>query len=103
MRLIGAAKLPALAAGRRASGGATLGRVSLPIAHATGLYVPLELLPLIAVAALYSKRVMTLAARGRPVPLWRQVCFASGLLAIGVALFSPISDLAEELVIAHMG
>jgi putative membrane protein len=77
--------------------------VSLPIAHATGVYVPLELLPLVVVAALYAKRAMTLAARGRPVPAWRQACFASGLLTIVVALFSPISDLAEELVIAHMG
>ena len=39
---------------------------------------------------------------GRPVPLWRQVCFASGLLMIAIALFSPIGHIAEELVIAHM-
>lgn len=77
--------------------------MSLPIAHATGVYVPLELLPLVAIAALYAKRATTLAARGRPVPVWRQACFAAGLLAIVLALFSPISDLAEELVIAHMG
>ena len=41
--------------------------------------------------------------QGRPVPVWRQLCFAAGLGAIAVALFSPIGHLSEELVIAHMG
>jgi cytochrome c oxidase assembly factor CtaG len=77
--------------------------VTLPIAHETGIFGPLELLPMLIVAGLYAKRSMTLAEKGRPVPLWRQVCFASGLLVIVVALVSPISDVAEELVIAHMG
>ena len=53
-------------------------------------------------AALYSRRAMTLAAEGRPVPLWRQICFAAGLLCIVGALVTPLSDLADELVIAHM-
>src|SRR6185369_5562284 len=73
-----------------------------PFAHVSGVFAPLELLPLLLAAVLYAKRSMTLADRGRPVPLWRQVCFASGLLLIAVALVSPISDAAEELVIAHM-
>jgi putative membrane protein len=76
--------------------------VTLPIAHVTGIFGPLELAPLIVAAALYAKRASTLSARGRPVPLWRQICFASGLLVIAVALVSPIGDLAEQLVIAHM-
>jgi cytochrome c oxidase assembly factor CtaG len=76
--------------------------VTLPIAHLTGVSGLLELAPMVIAAALYAKRSATLAARGRPVPLWRQVCFASGLLLIAVALVSPISDAAEELVIAHM-
>ena len=76
--------------------------MTLPIAHVTGIFGPLELAPLIVAAALYAKRASTLSARGRPVPLWRQVCFASGLLVIAVALVSPIGDIAEELVIAHM-
>jgi putative membrane protein len=76
--------------------------VTLPIAHVTGIFGPLELAPLIVAAALYAKRASTLSARGRPVPLWRQACFASGLLVIAVALVSPIGDIAEELVIAHM-
>jgi cytochrome c oxidase assembly factor CtaG len=46
---------------------------------------------------------MTLAARGRPVPVWRQVCFGSGLLVVGFATLSPLGDrLADELVLAHM-
>jgi cytochrome c oxidase assembly factor CtaG len=76
--------------------------VTVPIAHLTGIYGVLELAPMAIAAALYAKRASTLAARGRPLPLWRQICFASGLLLIAVALVSPISDAAEELVIAHM-
>ena len=74
----------------------------LPLAHVEGAFAPLELLPLLLVSGLYSKRSLTLAARGRPVPLWRQLCFAGGLLTIAVALVSPIAHIGEELVIAHM-
>jgi putative membrane protein len=73
-----------------------------PIAHVAGVFAPLELVPLLVVALLYAKRSMTLADRGRPVPLWRQVCFAAGLLTIVIALASPIAHVGEELVIAHM-
>lgn len=76
--------------------------MNLPIAHVAGVFAPLELVPLLVVAALYAKRSMTLTDRGRPVPLWRQVCFASGLLTIVIALASPIAHIGEELVIAHM-
>jgi len=76
--------------------------VTLPFAHLTGIYGPIELAPMLIAAALYAKRAATLAAKGRAVPLWRQVCFASGLLVIVIALISPIGDLSDELVIAHM-
>ncbi|HKA66867.1 MAG TPA: cytochrome c oxidase assembly protein, partial [Solirubrobacterales bacterium] len=76
--------------------------MTLPFAHVAGVFAALELLPLLVAAALYAKRSSTLAAKGRPVPAWRQACFASGLLVIAVALVSPIGHLAEELVIAHM-
>jgi cytochrome c oxidase assembly factor CtaG len=76
--------------------------VTLPFAHVAGVFAPLELLPLLLVGGLYAKRASTLAGKGRPVPLWRQLCFAAGLLTIVVALISPIGHLAEELVIAHM-
>jgi putative membrane protein len=76
--------------------------MNLSIAHVAGVFAPLELVPLLAAALLYAKRASTLADRGRPVPIWRQACFAAGLLAIVVALVSPIAHIAEELVIAHM-
>jgi len=74
----------------------------LPSAHVEGAFAPLELLPLLLAAGLYAKRSLTLAAKGRPVPIWRQLCFAGGLLTIAVALVSPVAHIAEELVIAHM-
>jgi len=76
--------------------------VSLPIAHLGSVFAPLELLPLLLAAALYAKRSATLAAKGRPVPLWRQICFAAGLLMIVAAQISPVGHIADELVIAHM-
>lgn len=74
----------------------------VPFAHLSGIFAPLELVPMLIAAALYARRATTLAARGRPVPLWRQLCFAAGLLCIAGALITPLSDLADELVIAHM-
>ncbi len=74
----------------------------VPFAHVAGVFAPLELVPLLVAAVLYAKRASTLADRGRPVPLWRQVCFAAGLLTIVVALVSPVAHIGEELVIAHM-
>jgi putative membrane protein len=76
--------------------------MTLPFAHVAGVLAPVELLPLLVVAGLYAKRASTLAGKGRPVPVWRQLCFAGGLLTIVVALFSPIGHISEELVIAHM-
>jgi cytochrome c oxidase assembly factor CtaG len=74
----------------------------LPFAHLTGPFAFVELAPMFVAAALYAKRASTLAARGRPVPLWRQICFATGLLVIVLVLVTPISDVSDELVIAHM-
>ncbi len=76
--------------------------MNVPLAHVSATFAPLEVLPLLLAAALYAKRSITLAERGRPVPLWRQLCFAGGLLMIAVALVSPVAHVGEELVIAHM-
>jgi cytochrome c oxidase assembly factor CtaG len=76
--------------------------MNLPFAHVEATFAPLEVLPLLVAAILYAKRSTTLANRGRPAPLWRQLCFAAGLLTIAVALVSPIAHIGEELVIAHM-
>jgi putative membrane protein len=76
--------------------------MTLPVAHVAGTFAPLEAIPPLIAALLYSKRSTTLADRGRPVPIWRQICFASGLLTIGLALFSPVGHIADELVLMHM-
>ena len=65
--------------------------------------MPIEVIPLTAAAILYWHRAMVLSWDGRAVPVWRQVCFGSGLATIAIALFSPIGHISEELVIAHMG
>jgi putative membrane protein len=76
--------------------------VSPLFAHVAGVFAPVEVFPLTIAGILYWHRVMVLSWDGRPVPLWRQICFASGLLLIAIALFSPVGHIAEELVIAHM-
>jgi cytochrome c oxidase assembly factor CtaG len=50
----------------------------------------------------YRKRANTLAAHGRPVPGWRQACYAAGLLTLVLALSPPVDSLADELLMAHM-
>jgi putative membrane protein len=40
--------------------------------------------------------------RSRGLPRWRRRCLAAGVLAIIVALFSPLDQLAEVLFSAHM-
>jgi putative membrane protein len=67
-----------------------------------GAFAPLQLLPIAIAAALYARRAATLAERGKPVPLWRQLCFASGLLLILVTLVSPLAHVSGELLLAHM-
>jgi cytochrome c oxidase assembly factor CtaG len=76
--------------------------MTLPLALAGAILGLIELVPLLVAAALYARRSATLSAKGRPVPLWRQICFAAGLLTIFAAIASPIDYIAEELVIAHM-
>ncbi len=76
--------------------------MSLLFAHVSGTFAPIEVFPITIAGVLYWARVRTLSWDGRPVPLWRQLCFGAGLLTISVALFSPIGHIAEELVIAHM-
>jgi putative membrane protein len=71
-------------------------------AHVAGAFAPVEVFPLTIAGVLYWHRVMVLSWDGRSVPLWRQVCFGSGLALIAIALFSPVGHIAEELVLAHM-
>jgi putative membrane protein len=50
----------------------------------------------------YRARVRTLAAQGRPVPGWRQGCYAAGILVLAAALSPPVDALADQLLVAHM-
>jgi putative membrane protein len=50
----------------------------------------------------YELRARTLADEGRPVPTWRKVCYASGLVVLAIALSPPLGTLADQLLIAHM-
>jgi putative membrane protein len=77
--------------------------MSWPLAHIGGGVVePLQIGGLLVVAGAYWWRARTLSKRGKPVPPWRQACFAVGVLLILVALASPVAHIGGELLIAHM-
>ena len=40
---------------------------------------------LLAIALAYARRVSTLAARGRPVEIWRQIAIAGGIVVLIVS------------------
>lgn len=65
-----------------------------------------EPLPAIAIAVagfLYARRSATLARRGRPVAVSKQISFFAGLLLLAIALASPLPRIAEErLFWVHM-
>ncbi len=75
---------------------------SLPLAGAgpTGTIF----LPLLALLwwIPYRVRVRALEGSSRAVPVWRQACYASGLIVLAVALSPPVDTLADELLIVHM-
>src|SRR6202045_181843 len=50
----------------------------------------------------YLARARTLAGEGRPVPTWRQGCYAAGLVVLAVALSPPVGKLSDQLLVAHM-
>jgi putative membrane protein len=54
-------------------------------------------------AALYAKRVRTLARRGTPVAWWRPALFGLGIALIAISLISPVAELGEtESFTFHM-
>lgn len=65
-----------------------------------------EPLPAVAIAVagfLYARRSATLARRGRPVAVTKQISFFAGLLLLAIALASPLHQVAEErLFWVHM-
>jgi putative membrane protein len=66
-------------------------------------FEPLQIVPTLAVALLYARRVQTLRRRGTPVEHWRVACFGSGIALVLVALVSPIDAFGEEqFLFMHM-
>lgn len=56
----------------------------------------------LAIAAAYLKRANTLAVEGRPVPIWRQLCFAFGIIVVGASVAGPLDEQADKLLWVHM-
>ncbi len=68
-----------------------------------GTLDPIQLAGLTVAATAYALRSLTLSREGRPVPLWRVACFASGMAIIAAGLVSPLAHMGGELQWAHMG
>lgn len=65
---------------------------------------PLQVAPVLLLAALYARRVLTLRERGSAPPAWRVGCFALGIVLLFAALVSPIDFYAGERSFGlHMG
>lgn len=62
----------------------------------------IQLAPTLALGSLYARRAKTLSRTTHPVPTWRQACFYGGLALILIALLSPIGELSDQLLYAHM-
>jgi putative membrane protein len=56
----------------------------------------------LALALAYEARAHKLSTEGRPVPIWRQVCFGAGLVVIAGSLIGPVDDEADKLLWVHM-
>jgi cytochrome c oxidase assembly factor CtaG len=69
---------------------------------ATWTLDPLQIVPVLVVAALYARRVHRLRRRGTPVPTWRVVLFAVGIATLLVAFVAPVHSLGEQLFTFHM-
>ncbi|HEX8121361.1 MAG TPA: cytochrome c oxidase assembly protein [Solirubrobacteraceae bacterium] len=61
----------------------------------------LEVLPALLAGVLYARRAQTLEREDRPVPTWRRLSFAAGLLA-GTAGVVALGGVAGERFAAHM-
>ncbi len=71
----------------------------------SGLHLAEFIPPLIASVVylyLYALRARELHRERRPVPSWRVVSFASGVLLAAVVQIGPLDTLADEVLVAHM-
>jgi putative membrane protein len=75
----------------------------VPFAHVgSGSYEPLQVAPAILAGVAYGLRTRTLARRGRPLPLAREISFWAGIVLILASLVSPLAHIGGELLSAHM-
>ena len=66
-------------------------------------FAPAQLILIAAAAFFYYRRARTLSQRDQPVPHWRQLVFALGLLLAFIAVASPIHELGEkQFFFVHM-
>lgn len=63
---------------------------------------PLQVAPVLLLAALYARRVHTLRERGNAPPTWRQLLFGLGIVLLLLALVSPIDYYTERSFGIHM-
>ncbi len=75
--------------------------ISVPFAVAPVQSIGLPLVVLLSWIP-YHLRARTLAQQHRPVPAWRRVCYAAGLLVLLVAVSPPVDTLSDQLLVAHM-
>ena len=71
------------------------------LAHLAATVEPVQLVAPVVAGVLYARRARTLAEHGKPVALWRQLCFVSGLL-LGVVGLTALGHLGGERFVAHM-
>jgi putative membrane protein len=63
---------------------------------------PLQITTIAVCAGAYARRARTLRARGRAVPRWRSLSFATGIAFLFAALVSPVHGLGKEVLCMHM-
>ena len=59
-------------------------------------FEPIQIAPILVLAALYGRRVSTLRGRGQTPPAWRLGSFGLGILLLVAAVASPVDHLGEE-------
>jgi putative membrane protein len=59
-------------------------------------FEPLQIAPILVLAALYTRRVLVLRGRGQSPPAWRVGSFALGIALLFVAIASPLDHYGEE-------
>lgn len=59
-------------------------------------FEPIQIAPILVMAALYARRVATLNSRGQRTPVWRVSSFATGIVLLFIAIASPVDSYGEE-------